>query len=320
MDVAVELVVEVVVALVLQRGATRGTLEALHVQVLILDAHENASNEALAFGANVLASWESAGARGLGGVHGGADMASGARLLLLLLLVIVLLVLVVLLLWLLQLLWCIMLVVAIAECWSGLAGLLLAQELQNLGAIALVFLLVLLEVDAEHTASQNLRLGRECFRNRFIAVNANRGVVLFIDNALHAAIAAVGEGTGRVVVATADVLAVLLFVSQRGLRHRLQIRRVGLRHIASRCHMRAPGGATALHCDDKVVAGAHHNVLGILVTQIEDIHVIDLDHRIAGLEASLLGQAAGVHLLHQQGLSEVRAPLKAESPGLGIET
>jgi len=51
-----------------------------------------------------------------------------------------------------------------------------------------------------------------------------------------------------------------------------------------------------LHCDDKVVAGAHHNILGILVTQIEDIHVIDLDHRIAGLEASLLGQAAGVHL------------------------
>jgi len=44
----------------------------------------------------------------------------------------------------------------------------------------------------EHTAGQNLRLGRECFRNRFLAVNANRGVVLFIDNALHAAIAAVG--------------------------------------------------------------------------------------------------------------------------------
>lgn len=45
MDVAVELVVEVVVALVLQRGATRGTLEALHVQVLILDAHENATKK-----------------------------------------------------------------------------------------------------------------------------------------------------------------------------------------------------------------------------------------------------------------------------------
>jgi len=44
-DVAVELVVEVVVALVLQRGATRGTLEALHVQVLILDAHENATKK-----------------------------------------------------------------------------------------------------------------------------------------------------------------------------------------------------------------------------------------------------------------------------------
>lgn len=41
MDVAVQLVVEVVVALVLQRGAAGGALEALHVQVLVLDAHEH---------------------------------------------------------------------------------------------------------------------------------------------------------------------------------------------------------------------------------------------------------------------------------------
>lgn len=40
-DVAVELVVEVVVALVLQRGAAGGALEALHVQVLVLDAHKH---------------------------------------------------------------------------------------------------------------------------------------------------------------------------------------------------------------------------------------------------------------------------------------
>jgi len=44
-DVAVELVVEVVVALVLQRGAAGGTLEALHVQVLVLDAHEHATEK-----------------------------------------------------------------------------------------------------------------------------------------------------------------------------------------------------------------------------------------------------------------------------------
>lgn len=41
MDVAVQLVVEVVVALVLQRGAAGSALEALHVQVLVLDAHEH---------------------------------------------------------------------------------------------------------------------------------------------------------------------------------------------------------------------------------------------------------------------------------------
>lgn len=43
MDVAVELVVEVVVALVLQRGAAGGALEALHVQVLVLNAHKDAA-------------------------------------------------------------------------------------------------------------------------------------------------------------------------------------------------------------------------------------------------------------------------------------
>lgn len=41
MDVAVELVVQIEVALVLQRGAARGALKAVHVQVLVLDAHEH---------------------------------------------------------------------------------------------------------------------------------------------------------------------------------------------------------------------------------------------------------------------------------------
>jgi len=45
MDVTVQLVVEVVVTLVLQRGAAGGTLEALHVQVLVLDAHEHATEK-----------------------------------------------------------------------------------------------------------------------------------------------------------------------------------------------------------------------------------------------------------------------------------
>lgn len=49
-DVAVELVVEVVVALVLQGCATSGALEALHVQVLILDAHKDATKDGLQHG------------------------------------------------------------------------------------------------------------------------------------------------------------------------------------------------------------------------------------------------------------------------------
>lgn len=59
MDVAVELVVEVVVALVLEGGAAGGTLEALYVQVLVLDAHEDAAEKG---GRNVISrimtAWE----------------------------------------------------------------------------------------------------------------------------------------------------------------------------------------------------------------------------------------------------------------------
>lgn len=40
-DVAVQLVVQIEVALVLQRCATGGTLEAVDVQVLVLDADED---------------------------------------------------------------------------------------------------------------------------------------------------------------------------------------------------------------------------------------------------------------------------------------
>lgn len=43
MDVAVQLAVQVVVPLVLERRAARRALEALNVQVLVLDAHEHAA-------------------------------------------------------------------------------------------------------------------------------------------------------------------------------------------------------------------------------------------------------------------------------------
>lgn len=49
MDVAIELVVEVVVALVLQGGATGGALEALHVQVLVLDAHKDTAGKVIEY-------------------------------------------------------------------------------------------------------------------------------------------------------------------------------------------------------------------------------------------------------------------------------
>lgn len=46
-NVAVELVVKVVVALVLQGCATSGALEALDVQILVLDAHKDTTKERL---------------------------------------------------------------------------------------------------------------------------------------------------------------------------------------------------------------------------------------------------------------------------------
>lgn len=44
MDVTVQLVVEIVVTLVFQAGATSGALEALNVQVLVLDANEHTTS------------------------------------------------------------------------------------------------------------------------------------------------------------------------------------------------------------------------------------------------------------------------------------
>lgn len=47
------------------------------------------------------------------------------------------------------------------------------------------------------TACQDLSLSWKSFRNGFFAVNANRGVVLFIDNTLDAAIAAIDLNVNR---------------------------------------------------------------------------------------------------------------------------
>lgn len=43
MDVTVQLVVQVEVSLVLERRSTGGALEAIGVEVLVLDAHEHAT-------------------------------------------------------------------------------------------------------------------------------------------------------------------------------------------------------------------------------------------------------------------------------------
>lgn len=44
-NIAIELVVQIEVALILQRRAARGALEAVHVQVLVLDAHEHTAED-----------------------------------------------------------------------------------------------------------------------------------------------------------------------------------------------------------------------------------------------------------------------------------
>lgn len=56
-----------------------------------------------------------------------------------------------------------------------------------------------------------------------------------------------------------------------------------------------------LHCNDEIVARAHHNILRILVAKIEDIDIVDLDDSIARLQASLLRQTASVDLQSGKG-------------------
>lgn len=75
MDVAVQLVVQIEIALVLQGGAAGGTLEAVGVQVLVLDAHKHADNQALARRTNVLARRQSVGGRSYRTVDGSANVA-----------------------------------------------------------------------------------------------------------------------------------------------------------------------------------------------------------------------------------------------------
>lgn len=122
---------------------------------------------------------------------------------------------------------------------------------------------------------------------------------------LHAA-----KRTRRVVVAAANVLHLGLVVGQRRLgdgRHiavgRVAGRRTG--NGAGRRDARAPGAATAFHCELKGVARFDDQVLGVLVAQIEGVHVVHLDDGVAHLDARLVGQTADVDLrakgLHYSG-------------------
>jgi len=54
MDVTVQFVVYVVVANILERCSTCGTLEAFHMQVLVLDAHKHTNNQTFTVSTNVL--------------------------------------------------------------------------------------------------------------------------------------------------------------------------------------------------------------------------------------------------------------------------
>lgn len=165
-DVAVQLVVQVEVSLVLERRSTGGALEAIGVQVLVLDAHEHADNETITRGANVLTSRKTIGSRWWF-VDRGTDMLCndiGGLLLVLLLLILLLLLLLVvvmlnmlLLLLLLQLmllvvmlllmvLLLLLVVVVVVMGWFGFVALLV-QQLVHLGVGRRIDALVLLEVD-----------------------------------------------------------------------------------------------------------------------------------------------------------------------------
>lgn len=55
--VAIQFVVDIIVADVFQGSAASGAFETLHVKILVLDSHEHTYDEPLAFGTNVLSRW-----------------------------------------------------------------------------------------------------------------------------------------------------------------------------------------------------------------------------------------------------------------------
>lgn len=243
-DVAVQLVVQVEVSLVLERRSTGGALEAISVEVLVLDAHEHAYNETITRGANVLTSWKTIGVRWWF-VDRSADVLcddTGGLLMVLLLLLLLLMLLLKLLLMLLLLLLVVevmlnmllmlllmvllLLVVLMVVGWFRFVALLV-QQLVHLGVGGRVDALILLEVDTQNTSSEDLSLGGQGFSDGLVAVHGNWRVVLLVDDALDGAFASVdlflgllrGERFGSLVVSAANVLHRLWSGGQRGLGH-----------------------------------------------------------------------------------------------------
>ena len=71
------------------------------------------------------------------------------------------------------------------------------------------------------------------------------------------------------------------------------------------------GGGGCLPADEhlEIVSGSHHLILGLFVTQLEDIFAVNLQDGIADLQACLLGQTPDAHLEH--GAREIAAPGKS---------
>lgn len=157
----------------------------------------------------------------------------------------------------------------------------------------------------QHAAGQHLRLCGQRLRNRLLTVNTHRRVVLLVHNTLHrvaAGGAILAERPGRIVVAGADRLLVGLLVRQRRFRHRLHVAavaRVAGRRTGNRAggrHRWAPRAAAALHRQLEAVARIDDQILGVLVAHIVRLHLVHLDEGVAHLQASLVSDAAHVHL------------------------
>lgn len=101
------------------------------------------------------------------------------------------------------------------------------QQFVHLGVGGRVDAFVLLEVDTKDTSSEDFRLRGQGFGNGFVTVHGNRGVVLFVHNALDGSFTAVElllgllgeERLGGLIVSASNVLHGLWSGRQRGLGH-----------------------------------------------------------------------------------------------------